>query len=80
MYYSLSNPSLTATFAEAVVQGIAPDRGLYFPQNITPLPASFFDQIDAMPIHDMAFTVMQPFVADSISAAALKEIAKEHRV
>ena len=77
MYYSLSNPSLTATFAEAVVQGIAPDRGLYFPQNITPLPASFFDQIDAMPIHDMAFTVMQPFVADSISAAALKEIIAE---
>ena len=77
MYYSLSNPSLTATFAEAVVQGIAPDRGLYFPQNITPLPASFFDQIDAIPIHDMAFTVMQPFVADSISAAALKEIIAE---
>ena len=77
MYYSLSNPSLTATFAEAVVQGIAPDRGLYFPQNITPLPASFFDQIDAMPIHDMAFTVMQPFVADSISATALKEIIAE---
>jgi len=77
MYYSLSNPSLTATFAEAVVQGIAPDRGLYFPQNITPLPASFFDQIDTMPIHDMAFTVMQPFVADSISATALKEIIAE---
>ena len=77
MYYSLSNPSLTATFAEAVVQGIAPDRGLYFPQNITPLPASFFDQIDAMSIHDMAFTVMQPFVADSISATALKEIIAE---
>ena len=77
MYYSLSNPSLTATFAEAVVQGIAPDRGLYFPQNITPLPDSFFDQIDTMPIHDMAFTVMQPFVADSISATALKEIIAE---
>jgi len=77
MYYSLSNPSLTATFAEAVVQGIAPDRGLYFPQNITPLPASFFDQIDTMPIHDMAFTVMQPFVADSINATALKEIIAE---
>ena len=77
MYYSLSNPSLTATFAEAVVQGIAPDRGLYFPQNITPLPASFFDQIDTMPIHNMAFTVMQPFVADSISASALKEIIAE---
>ena len=77
MYYSLSNPSLTATFAEAVVQGIAPDRGLYFPQNITPLPTSFFDQIDTMPIHDMAFTVMQPFVADSISATALKEIIAE---
>ena len=77
MYYSLSNPSLTATFAEAVVQGIAPDRGLYFPQNITPLPASFFDQIDTMPVHDMAFTVMQPFVVDSISATALKEIIAE---
>ncbi len=77
MYYSLSNPTLTASFAEAVVQGIAPDRGLYFPQNIRPLPASFFEQIDQMSIHEMALKVMQPFVAESIPEAALKEIISE---
>lgn len=77
MYYSLTNPALTATFAEAVVQGIAPDRGLYFPEISKPLPSSFFDRIDQMSIHEMALEVMQPFVAESIPQEALKEIISE---
>lgn len=77
MYYSLTNPTLKATFAEAVVQGIAPDRGLYFPEDIHTLPSSFFDQIEQLSIHEMALQVMQPFVADSILEKALKEIIAE---
>ena len=41
-YYSLNNKSHKVTFEEAVVAGLAPDRGLYFPESIKPLPHSFF--------------------------------------
>ena len=30
-YYSLTNKENTASFKNAVINGIAPDRGLYFP-------------------------------------------------
>ena len=36
-YYSLNNTSPKVNFQNAVVNGLAPDRGLYFPENITPI-------------------------------------------
>ena len=41
IYKSLNKKSKPAKFEEAVVRGIAPDRGLYFPEKIHRLPASF---------------------------------------
>ena len=45
-YYSLNNKTKTISFQEAVIQGLAPDNGLYFPETITPLSTSFFDEIE----------------------------------
>ena len=53
-YFSLNNPANTASFSQAVIKGIAPDRGLYFPEKIPTLPAEFFDQIDSLDIHSLA--------------------------
>ena len=41
-YYSLNNNSPKVSFQDAVVKGLAPDKGLYFPEEIKPLEASFF--------------------------------------
>ena len=41
-YYSLNRKAPKTSFAEAVVRGLAPDKGLYFPESISPLDASFF--------------------------------------
>lgn len=40
-YYSLNNKTHKVTFQEAVIKGLAPDRGLYFPETILPLPDFF---------------------------------------
>ncbi|HBI39525.1 MAG TPA: threonine synthase, partial [Tenacibaculum sp.] len=40
-YYSLHKKSPNVSFQEAVVNGLAPDRGLYFPEKITPLAKEF---------------------------------------
>ena len=36
-YYSLNNNSSKVSFKEAVISGLAPDKGLYFPEKIPKL-------------------------------------------
>ena len=73
-YYSLGNTKITASFKEAVIAGIAPDKGLYFPEKISPLPKSFFDTIEDLSEHEIAFQAIHQFVKDDIPEAVLREI------
>jgi len=76
-YYSLNNKTHQVSFQEAVIQGLAPDRGLYFPQTLTPLPASFFETIENLSNEAIAFEAIKQFVGDEIPEAELKQILKE---
>jgi len=76
-YYSLNNKNHHVSFQEAVIQGLAPDKGLYFPSSITPLPQSFFDTIETLSQEEIAYNVIQQFVGDEIPEAELKQIIKE---
>ncbi|AWG23173.1 threonine synthase [Flavobacterium faecale] len=76
-YYSLNHNAPNVSFEEAVIQGLASDRGLYFPENISPLPASFFDTIENLSNEDIAFAAIQQFVGDEIPTEKLKEIIAE---
>lgn len=76
-YYSLNNKNHSVSFQEAVIQGIAPDRGLYFPEKITPLPQSFFEEIELLSKEEIAFQVIQQFVGNEIPEADLKQIIAE---
>ena len=73
-FHSLNNESIKATFREAVIAGIAPDKGLYFPERITPLPKDFFENIEALSEHEIAFKAIHQFVKDDIPDLVLKEI------
>lgn len=73
-YYSTNHTSPDVTLAEAVVKGLAPDRGLYMPERIERLPAEFFDNIDSMSFHEMACTVARAFFGDDIPASDLDAI------
>ena len=75
-YYSLSNPTIKTSFENAVVTGIAPDRGLYFPEEIPSLDTSFFEELPQLSIPEMAYTAMAPFVGDEIPQAVLENILK----
>jgi threonine synthase len=76
-YYSLNNKTHQVSFQEALIQGLAPDRGLYFPQTLTPLPASFFETIETLSNEAIAFEAIKQFVGDEIPEAELKHILKE---
>jgi threonine synthase len=76
-YYSLNNKNQHVSFQEAVIKGLAPDRGLYFPSTITPLPQSFFDGIELLSNEEIAFHVIQQFVGNEIPEVELKKILTE---
>ncbi len=73
-FYSLNKQAPEVSFRDAVINGIAPDRGLYFPESITPLPDSFFENIEELSNQEIAFNAIHQFVSDEIPNEKLKEI------
>ena len=73
-YYSTNKEAPTATLEEAVVKGLAPDKGLYMPENIHKLPTAFFDNIENMSFQEIAFEVAKAFFGDDVETSALKDI------
>ena len=76
-YYSLNNKDNKVSFQEAIIQGLAPDKGLYFPETITQLPQSFFDEIENLSNVEIAFEAIKQFVGTEIPEPELKQILKE---
>ena len=76
-YFSLNYNSKSTLFHDAVKRGLAPDRGLYFPESIPQLPKSFFDNIEKMSIHQMAYRVIKPYIGNQILKEKLMEIISE---
>jgi threonine synthase len=76
-YYSLNHNAPKVSFEEAVIQGLATDKGLYFPESITPLPHHFFDTIENLSNEAIAFEAIKQFVGDEIPADVLKGIIAE---
>ena len=76
-FYSLNKKAPNVSFKDAVIKGIAPDRGLYFPEKITPLPKDFFDNISSLSNTEIAFKAIHQFVSDDIDDDKLKVILEE---
>ncbi|WP_108869243.1 threonine synthase [Aquimarina aquimarini] len=73
-YYSLNNDAPRVAFSQAVIKGLAPDRGLYFPEKITPLPSTFFENIENLDNVEIAYQAIQQFVGDEIPETELRDI------
>ena len=73
-YYSTNKQAPLATLEEAVVRGLATDKGLYMPERIKPLPQEFFDGIAEMSFQEIAYRVADAFFGEDIPAEALKHI------
>ena len=63
-YYSTNRQAPETTLSEAVIKGLAPDKGLYMPERISPLPPSFFDHIEDLSLQEIAFQVAQAFLRE----------------
>jgi threonine synthase len=76
-YYSLNKQAPDSTFKNAVIKGLAPDKGLYFPENIAPLSQEFFDSFDTLSYSEIAYEAIKQFVTPEIPEATLKTIVED---
>ena len=76
-YFSLNNDAPEVSFQEAVIKGLAPDKGLYFPKSINQLPKSFFDNIESLDDVSIAYEAIKQFVGDEIPQTDLKDILED---
>jgi threonine synthase len=76
-YVSLTNKAPKVSFKEAVIRGLAPDKGLYFPEMISPLPKDFIENIANYSNDEIAFEVIKQFIGDEIPESVLREIISE---
>ncbi|MBI3483103.1 MAG: threonine synthase, partial [Bacteroidetes bacterium] len=53
-FYSTNNRSQTVSFREAIIQGLAPDKGLYMPERIPVFPNSFFHSLHERSFQEIA--------------------------
>jgi threonine synthase len=73
-YYSTNKNSAEVSLQEAVVKGLAPDKGLYMPERIEKLPQEFFDKIDTLSFQEISFEVAKAFFGEDIETETLRQI------
>lgn len=73
-YYSTNKQAPLATLEEAVVKGLAADRGLFMPMMLNPLPAEFYESLPALTFRQIAFRVAESFFGDDVPEEELGRI------
>ncbi len=76
-FFSTNHNTEPVSFREAVIQGLADDRGLFYPENIPELPASFFEKLRDLSLPEIAFEFLKPYVGNDLSDVALRSLLEE---
>jgi|AntRauTorckE5430_2_1112549.scaffolds.fasta_scaffold01799_3 threonine synthase len=73
-FYSTNNPNDTADLATAIFRGLPADNGLYMPERLDPLPASFFQELPDMSFAEIGFQVSKHLLGEDVPEADLKAL------
>lgn len=76
-FYSTNNKDIKATLQEAVIKGLAPDRGLFMPERIPTFPKAFYKNIANMTLQEISFVVATAMFGDDIESEVLQQIVDE---
>lgn len=76
-YFSLNKKSPVADFRQATINGQAPDKGLYFPEQIPSIDPNLLANIEKISNEEIALSVIAPYVGSSIPADKLARIVAE---
>ncbi len=73
-YYSTNHKTRNVSLCEAVVKGLAADRGLFMPEKIPALPAAFFKNIGQLSLQEISYAVANTLFGSDIDSSVLKDI------
>ena len=76
-YHSLKNPNVKASFGQALLASLAPDGGLWMPDDLPHFSSDELAKLGAMSFADCAAKLARYFVDDSFSDNDLKDICRD---
>jgi threonine synthase len=76
-YISLNHNSAPTSFKKAVINGLAPDKGLYFPEKNVKLQVSFVESLKSLNDVEICYEVIRSYIGDEIPKNKLLEIIKD---
>ena len=76
-YYSTNKQAAPATLEEAVVKGLAGDKGLFMPEKIGKIDKDTIAQMKHMSFHEIACVVAKAFFGEDIEPETLDTIVKD---
>ena len=76
-YISLNHNSQPVDFKTAVMNGLAPDKGLYFPEEVISLPKKITDNIKSIDDHELCYEVIKGYIGEDFSKDELIQIIKK---
>ncbi len=77
LYHSTNKKAPLATFAEALLKGLAPDKGLFMPEYIPVLSKDEISSFKNMPYYEIAFTIIKQYLKGQIPDEALLGMVKD---
>ena len=76
-YISLNHNSQPVDFKTAVMNGLAPDKGLYFPEEVISLSKKITDNIKSIDDHELCYEVIKGYIGQDFSKEELIQIIKK---
>ncbi len=76
-FYSTADKRHKATLREAVISGIPPVGGLYMPEHLEPLPASFYEAAADAPFCEVAMSMGRALLGEDLPEGVLERIVRE---
>ncbi len=76
-YISLNNNSQSVNFKTALIKGLAPDKGLYFPEKIINLPKKIIDNIKTIDDTELCYEVIKDYIGNDFTEDELIKIIQK---
>jgi len=76
-FFSTNHNAPLLTFEDALIKGLAPDKGLFMPEELPRFSAEEVEQFSHMEYHEIAYSVFKKFLRDDIPEEILKSLAKD---
>ncbi|MCC5941408.1 MAG: threonine synthase [Balneolaceae bacterium] len=76
-FVSTNKNSSPVGFLDAMKRGLAPDGGLYMPENVPVLDQGFWQSLHRFDFPDIAFQMAHPYLADELSDDAIQTLVND---